>query len=115
MGYQCICNNCGKVYKYGDENSPMLDFGVWNKIRTYYGISKEEEDRRARELNATYNKYCKLKSSGKSVSFDEMDKPELHVFFCTDCMEKALGRKLTIYDILDVPFNREFKDKYFGT
>jgi len=39
--------------------------------------------------------------------------PDHHVFICSECAEKALGREITDKDINDSLFNIPFREKYF--
>ena len=46
---------------------------------------------------------------------DFVDKDEYHLYICSDCMEKALGRKLLKTDLIgeNIQFNKDFENNYF--
>ena len=101
---KCKCKVCGKEFYYGDKESPMLKNDVWNSIVRHYGLSEYEE--KAFELYSKVNFGFRRKFR---------DKDEYHLYICSDCMEKALGRKILKSDLIgeDVPLNREFEETYF--
>ena len=113
QAWNCTCNGCGKKFRYGDENSPVLNNRLWRSLLTYYQISEDEEYARERKYLGIYKKW-KMSGEKDDSLFEEMRKPEYHVLFCTDCMEKAFGRKLMAQDIQDCPYNSEFREKYLG-
>ena len=98
----CKCKVCNKNFKYGDKNSPMLKQEIWDNIVNFYNLKEYERK--------SFNKFLKLY---KRVGFK--DKDEYHLYLCVDCMEKALGRKLTKKDLIgeNVPLNQEFEEWYF--
>ena len=109
----CTCTGCGKKYTYGDENSPVVLPRVWNLLLGHYGISEEEEYEKEKAFLKLYNKWKNMPEGDKKNALHEkMSGPDYHTYFCTDCMEKALGRKLTRYDIQNCPYNNEFRAKY---
>lgn len=81
------CNVCKKDLAFLSVLSPMIERELWNQILNHYHLS---EDRPGPDLPAMTPKYC-----------------------CYECMEKALGRKLTPEDIKLVPFNLYFRLHYF--
>ena len=101
----CKCKVCGKEFKYGDENSPMLKNEVWGDVVRHYELQDYEEN--------AYNAYKKVNFGFGRKRF--VDKDEYHLYICTNCMEKALGRKILKEDLMgkDVPFNADFEEKYF--
>jgi hypothetical protein len=112
--WKCTCNGCGKVYTYGDENSPVVYPKVWRSILKYWGISEEEQDRRYAQYTSLFKKWNRLEEGKeKAKVFEEMRKPEYHTQFCTECMEKALGRPLEKSDVDHyLPHNRAFFRKF---
>ena len=101
----CKCQVCGKKFAYGDEQSPMLREDIWNSIVKFYNLEEYEKEADER-FNENYE-YRKL--IGDRHSDDE------HLYLCYECMEKALGRKLTIKDLINinVPLNMAFEKMYF--
>lgn len=102
---QCKCQSCGKRFDYMDEQSPMLKEEIWNQVVRFYNLEKYEK-----EANDRFHKnYEYRKLIGKRHSDDE------HLYFCYECMEKALGRKLVREDLInkDVPLNVKFEKMYF--
>ena len=112
--WKCTCNGCGKIYDYGDENSPVVFPRIWRSIMNYWGISEEEESLRYKKYIDLYKKWSVTKDAEeKRKLFEEMRKPQYHSFFCTKCMEKALGRKLEKFDVdFKLPYNRRFFEKF---
>lgn len=101
---KCTCKHCGKKFAYGDKNSPMLKNDVWNYIVTTLGL-REYELQATRQFDEAYSGKRQVK-----------DKEEYHLYLCTDCMEKTLGRKLTQEDLIgeNVLINKEFEKHYFN-
>ena len=113
MENNCTCSGCGKKYTYGDENSPVVLPRVWNLLLGHYGISEEEEYKKEKAFTGLYKKWKEMpEGQEKEALHEKMSGPDYHTYFCTDCMEKALGRKLTRYDIQNCPYNNEFRAKY---
>ena len=112
--WKCTCNGCSKEYTYGDENSPVVYPRVWRSICSYWGISEEQEHRRNQEYIKIYKTWSELEDGDeKQRLFVEMRKPEYHTFFCTTCMEKALGRKLNKSDVdFRLQYNKMFFEKF---
>ena len=111
--WTCTCNGCGKQYTYGDENSPVVYPKVWRSILTYWGVTEEEERKIYSEYIQIFKKWEFSEGEEKQRLFDEMRKPKYHLFFCTECMEKALGRKLERADVdFHLPYNQTFFEKY---
>ena len=112
----CNCRVCNKKFEYGDENSPMLKDDVWNDILKYYNIKEEESEKweLCCELWDAYQYSIKSKKA-KNVIEKVLDSEYLHTYICVDCMEKALGRKLTKQDLIgeNIPFNEDFEREYF--
>lgn len=94
------CTACNKSFNYGDYNSPMFIDKIWNKIITYYGLTNFEKEA-ARKFISFYKR--------GDISYRE----DCHVFICSECAEKALGRKILTSDINDSVFNIPFREKYF--
>ena len=89
-----------KEFYYGDHNSPMFIDEVWNKIINYFKLTNFEKEA-AKKFSSYY------KGGGKDYY------PDHHVFICSECAEKALGREITDKDINDSLFNIPFREKYF--
>lgn len=100
----CRCKVCNKSFIYGDKNSPMLNQEIWDNIVDFYNLRDYETE--------AYIRYSK-QNFGFKKKFK--DKDEYHLYLCIDCMEKALGRKLTRKDLIgeNVPLNQEFEEWYF--
>lgn len=107
----CKCKVCGKQFEYGDENSPCLTDKKWRRVVNFYNLGLYEK-----KANKLYSKF--------DPWFDEkfVDKDEYHLYICSDCMEKALGRKILPSDLstpqakidgLSWYFNKAFEEKYF--
>lgn len=114
----CNCSICNKEFEYGDENSPMLKNEIWDKILNHYGIKNEEREKARlyyKLWDLYYNDAVKTKKA-KKVLGEVLDSKYLHTYICTDCMEKAMGRKLSKDDMIgeNVPFNEEFEKCYFN-
>ena len=101
----CKCKVCGKQFVYGDKNSPMLNNNVWNNIVSFYNLNEYEHKafELYRKVNFGFRKRFK-------------DKDEYHLYICTDCMERALGRKLLKSDLIgkNIPLNEKFEKSYFN-
>lgn len=91
----CKCNVCGRKFDYDGLYSPMLEEDKWREVIKFYNLEEAEE--RAFE-NRRYN--------------SRMDNEKAHVFLCFDCMEKAMGHKLTLNDVNKSPFNERFIEAY---
>ena len=109
----CTCSGCGKKYTYGDENSPVVLNRIWAKLLEFYRITEDEEYAREKKFLKLYKKWKEASGEEKEAIHEKMCGPEYHVYFCTDCIEKALGRKITKHDIQLCPYNEEFMAKYF--
>ncbi len=81
------CNGCHKQLPKLQLQSPVIQRDLWEKVLKYFGLS---ENRPGPQLPAI-----------------------TPVYICTECMEEALGRRLTIEDIPPLPFNMYFKLYYF--
>lgn len=102
----CKCKVCGKEIEYCGDNSPMLNDDIWKQVVDFYNLGNYEKE--AFEVFMKAYKRWKRRSKFN-------DKDEYHLYICTDCMEKALGRKLLKTDLIgsNVPFNEEFEKSYF--
>lgn len=101
----CMCQVCKKKFAYCDEQSPMLNEKVWNRIVKFYDLEEYEK-----EADKRFHKnYEYRKQIGQRHSDDE------HLYLCYECMEKALGRKIEPSDLINigVPLNAEFEKMYF--
>lgn len=107
------CNHCGRKFHYGDRWSPMLKQDIWRRVLNKLGISKRTEVRREYIFSVLYNLLKAAKGQEAKTLGKIINRPEFHTYICSDCMEKALGRKLTLSDITDCPFNENFKKEYF--
>jgi len=106
----CKCKVCGKEFWYGDENSPCLTDKKWRKVVNFYNLGLYEK-----KASKLYSKADPL------LNENFVDKDEYHLYICSDCMEKALGRKIMPTD-LQTPaakadgrwyYNKAFEEKYF--
>ena len=95
------CTICKKEFEYGDKHSPMLKNLVWVTVVRYYNLSNYEREAEHRFLTKWHRGIRKYN-------------PKDHLLICYECMEKALGRKLTQEDIVDCPLNKEFVKNYFN-
>ena len=82
----------------------------WREIVTFYNLRNYEI--KAKKL---YDK------TDPWLDEDFVDKDEYHLYICSDCMEKALGRKILPSDLLTAQgkidglwyYNKEFEKTYF--
>lgn len=95
-GNEC-CKCCGRHFNYGDENSPSIKDGLWNQIVRFYNLEEYEKKAMEKQRNMKRGK----------------DSPDAHLFICSKCMEKALGRKLCFDDMIQygTPLNAQFESK----
>lgn len=91
----CKCTVCGRRFDYDGLYSPMLEEDKWKEVIKFYGLEEVEKEA---------NKRCHFNT--------RLDNENAHVFICLDCMEKALGHKLTINDVNKFPFNEKFIEAY---
>ena len=100
----CKCKVCNKTFVYGDKNSPMLKNEIWNDIVSFYNLNDYEEE--------AFQAYKRV-NFGFRKRF--IDKDKYHLYICSECMEKALGRKILKSDLIgeNVPLNEEFEESYF--
>ena len=101
---KCKCKICGKEFNYGDKESPMLNNIIWDTIVKYYNLGEYEKK--------AFDLYSKM-NFGFRKHFK--DKDEYHLYICSTCMEKALGRKLLKSDLIgeNIPLNEKFEKSYF--
>lgn len=112
----CNCSVCNKEFKYGDKNSPMLKNDVWDAVLKHYNLKEEEIEKEEIFYKLYHVKEHIIKSKlAKDIIDGVLNSKLLHTYICTDCMEKALGRKLTKDDLIgeNIPFNIEFEKEYF--
>lgn len=95
------CTICKKEFEYGDKHSPMLNDLVWNQVVHHYRLSKYEKEARHRFLTKWHRGIRDYN-------------PNDHLLICYECMERALGRKLTKEDIIDAPLSKPFIESYFN-
>lgn len=106
----CKCKVCGKKYHYGDRNSPCLTDEKWKEVVDFYNLG--EYEKKALELYFEVDPW---------LDEDFEDKDEYHLYICSDCMEKALGRKIIPTDLSTASakkegrwyYNKEFENYYF--
>ena len=109
---ECKCKVCGKTYEYGDKTSPCLKDKKWRRIVNFYNLRNYEI-----KASKLYNK------ADHWLNEDFVDKDEYHLYICSDCMEKALGRKILPSDLLTTQskidggwyYNMEFEQYYFNS
>ncbi len=116
----CKCKVCRKEFRYGDENSPCLIDKKWRKVVNFYNLGNYEKEA-SRLYSVKFNEWEELNGYDweKTNSFEEKD--EYHLYICSDCMEKALGRKIMPTDLstsqskLDGGwyYNKAFEESYF--
>lgn len=101
------CKICEAEIEYCGDDSPMLKDDIWNQIVDFYGL-KEYEKKAFELFMKAYNKWK------RGTKFKNKD--EYHLFICINCMEKALGRKLSKSDLIgkNIPFNKKFEEEYFN-
>ena len=101
------CKICGKELEYCGDDSPMLKETIWREIVRFYDLEEYEKEAFKLFMKA-YNKWKRGRSKFN-------DKDEYHLYLCTDCMERALGRKLLKSDLIgeNVLFNENFEKNYF--
>lgn len=83
------CRVCGKDFDYGDEQSPVFKDDIWNQVLRTNGFQEIQPISREHPQDDTG-------------------------FICYECVEKALGRKITKEDLQDVIFNEPFIEHYFN-
>jgi hypothetical protein len=83
----------------------MLKEDIWHSIVSFYGLEKYEKE--------AFKAFRKAYKEWKRGKFN--DKDEYHLYLCTECMEKALGRKILKSDLIgeNTPFNEVFEKTYF--
>ena len=107
---KCKCKVCGKRYEYGDRHSPCLIDEKWKEIVDFYNLGKYEK-----------KAYKLLAIADPWLNEDFVDKDVYHLYICSDCMEKALGRKILPTDLSTASaklegrwyYNKEFEEFYF--
>ena len=111
----CKCNVCGKKFKYGDENSPMLNENTWRNVLKFYKLEESEREKEDAFIKVYDLQYETRSKRLKDLIMEVSCHDALHTYICYDCMEKALGRKITKEDLIEenVPFNEAFEKKYF--
>lgn len=82
-----VCDVCGTQLRSLYLQSPVVTDNLWHQLLDFYGFSEERAWPKA-----------------------PAQKP---VFMCVNCMEKALGRKLSLSDVENLPFNLYFRLNYF--
>ena len=104
---RCKCKVCGKELQYCGDNSPMLKNDIWNQIVDFYNLKEYEEE--------AFEAFIKAYKKWKRRKNEFNDKDEYHLYLCTNCMEKALGRKILKSDLIgeNTPFNENFEENYF--
>ena len=116
----CKCKVCGKSFEYGDKNSPCLTNERWKQVVDFYNLGKYEK-RALRLYTKNLNKWEELNYYDLETSNDFEDKDEYHLYICSDCMEKALGRRILPADLYTAQgkiegrwhYNKEFEETYF--
>lgn len=91
----CTCSVCKSKFDFGDEQSPVLNDNLWNTVINFYGLEE-------------INRLSKPDYRGETQS------SPVHCYVCYECMEKALGRELTLDDIPSVIYNVPFKKYILG-
>ena len=112
----CECLICKRKFVYGDKWSPMLKNNVWRDVVEHYGLVEEELERE-KAFYEIYEIYGITKSERIVEILDEvLGLSIFHTYICYECMEKALGRKLTKEDLIgtDIPLNKDFEKEYFN-
>ncbi len=105
---KCHCIVCDRPFDYMDEWSPMLRDDIWNEVIRFYCLEDVEKSN-AELFDYYYDLYNKY--YGTKLGDECFDKAgDYQTFICYPCMERALGRELTVDDLngADVPINRRF-------
>lgn len=90
MSNQQCCSVCGKPFICLPAQSPVIHNELWQEVLDYHDLSEEE---RAYKNAPTH----------------------IPVYCCTECMEEALGRKITKEDVRNYPFNIYFQlHRFYG-
>ena len=111
----CKCCICNKEFEYGDKWSPMLKNEIWDQILNFYRLNELEKER-WNLYDSIYSVILMIRSEkAKEKLYEALNSELLHTYICYECMEKALGRKLTYNDFIsnNTPFNKEFEKNYF--
>ena len=118
----CKCKVCGKEFFYGDKTSPCLTDKKWRRIVNFYNLGLYEK--KASKLYAkNFHKWEEINNYDWETPNEFLDKDEYHLYICSDCMEKALGRKIMPSDLstsdakingFEWYYNKEFEETYFN-
>lgn len=100
------CAACGNEYLYVE--SPVVTHDNWEKILKFFGLSNNE----ITQIQTI--KGCNVGSSEAKLNRVNtlLKVCKDSVLICPHCMEKALGRKLTIDDLLDCNMSRDYIKKF---
>lgn len=101
----CKCKACGRMFIYGDCQSPMLKDKIWKKSLNFHNLIDYEKE--------AYEKFMKHYDKAGSRCSNLEDE---HCYLCYKCVEEALGRKIKRSDLINknVPLNEEFEYMYFN-
>lgn len=111
----CKCSVCDKIFEYGDENSPMLNNSIWQKVIRFYNLEKSEKEKEDAFIKVYDLQRATQSDKLRNLILDVSCHSALHTFICYKCVENALGRKITKEDLIgeNVPLNKAFEEKYF--
>lgn len=103
---QFKCTVCGRPIEYSSEYSVMLRNDVWHRVLQYFNLDTVEDDyaRRRRQ----YYEMCHRRGGQKGKAPDDT-----FLYVCNDCVEEALGRAIRPTDLMNCPFNNEYKEEHF--
>lgn len=116
----CKCKVCGKRFSYGDKNSPCLTNKKWRDVVKFYNLEKYEKEA-SKLYHIKFNEWEELNNYDLESPDTFEEKDEYHLYICSECMEKALGRKILPTD-LSTPqakldgrwyYNKAFEESYF--
>lgn len=98
------CSVCNTEYVYCSGYSPVLNDTLWHQIQDYYGL-KDPEYLDNNSINFSTILEKRLEMVRKIVT---KIPSENHCTICVKCMEKALGRKIKVSDLVSCKINDRF-------
>jgi len=110
----CKCSKCGKRFPYDGLYSPMLENDVWEYVLDKLELKELDNLLENRKHELIKEMYDRIENEGISYDeaqhdmFDKIDKEDLFLFVCVDCMKEALGHYPSYTEINKSPFNANY-------